>query len=102
MISMRASGIRASQAPFDRAQAASIWSSSPHRTSVGTSIAADALALVGEPHGLGADAIGGGIDARHGLDDLAADLGIGGLGEQHVDACLGHGGQVGLPARLRS
>ena len=32
-----------------------------------------AVALVGEPDRLGADAIGGGVDARHGLDDFAAN-----------------------------
>ena len=47
-----------------------------------------ALGLIGEPHRLGADAKGGGVDAAHGLDDFAANRGIGGLGDQHVRAPL--------------
>ena len=60
------------------------------------------VALVGEPHGFGADAIGGGLDARHRVHHLGAHFGIGWLGKQQVDACVGHGARSALPASDRS
>ena len=53
-------------------------SSAPHRTSVGTPDLLRAVALLGEPHRLGADAVGGGVDAGHGLDHFAAHRGSAG------------------------
>ena len=57
----------------------------------------DTVALVGEPNRFSADAVGGGIDHGHGLHDLGSDCGIGGLGEEEVDAGFGHAAHVLTP-----
>ena len=68
---------------------------------------ADPVALVGEPHPLGSDAISGGGDARHGLDHFAANLGVGGGGTRNETAAWMRMGEAGrraitaaLPERL--
>src|SRR6476646_17144 len=53
-----------------------------------------ALALIGEPHGSGSDAISGWIDPRHRLDHLPADSRDRRLCEQYVHARFGGSSQV--------
>ena len=53
-----------------------------------------AVVLVGEPDGFCANAIGGGVDARHGIDDFAPNWGVGGLRNQDVDARFRHCSEV--------
>ena len=60
-----------------------------------------AVRLVCQPHCLGTDTEGGGINPRHCFDNLASHGRIGGLGKKRMNSSLGKGAHISLAAMER-